>query len=188
MILSASSGATRPGLFVFCPCSHHCCSSVSTAFSSPPTFWDCDRAALTNRTKPSKHHINFFFIERLRRYFEILKENCRGVRVIRYLAAEDVKLTKILRAPSDTRWLLAGVRNFLCLEFFSLAKNAVGFLGFWIGPQASAPVSSVERLRMPANAHFVALHVTLAPSVMRTRVWSNRVYHLNNFRLQLCYY
>src|ERR1700746_823771 len=180
MILSASSGATRPGLFVFCPCSHHCCSSVSTAFSSPPTFWDCDRAALTNRTKPSKHHINFFFIERLRRYFEILKENCRGVRVIRYLAAGDVKLAQILGAPSDTRWLRAGVSHFLCLECFALTENALGFFRVWIGLRPVAAVRSVERLRMSAGAHFIADHVTLVTSVPRVGVGGNRVFSLHS--------
>jgi len=53
------------------------------------------------------------------------------------------------------------VSSFGFLECFALAPNAIGFLGVWIGSRARAAVSSVKRLRMSANAHFIALHETL---------------------------
>src|ERR1017187_4145829 len=56
--LSASSGASRSGLFVFCARSH-CCSCAATAFSAVSV---CDHAAVTSKSKPSKH-ISVFFIE-----------------------------------------------------------------------------------------------------------------------------
>src|ERR1700686_3072310 len=52
-----------------------CCSSAATACSVPPLFWACDRATLTNKMKPSKHHIKVLFIEHLLGCFEILGEN-----------------------------------------------------------------------------------------------------------------
>src|SRR3989442_8886822 len=62
MNLSASSGATRSGLFVFCDRSH-CCSSAATAFSVPPSaFLSCDHAALPTDSKLIKHHIQVLFI------------------------------------------------------------------------------------------------------------------------------
>jgi hypothetical protein len=63
---------------------------------------------------------------------------------------------------------LTGVSNFSLLECFALTPNAVGFFGVWMGPPAIAAVGSMQRLRMSANANFVALHVTLAPSAMQS--------------------
>ena len=37
-----------------------------------------------------------------------------------------------------------------------------------MGPPAVATVGSMQRLRMAAHANFVALHVTLAPSAMKS--------------------
>src|ERR1039457_4355829 len=56
--LSASSGASRSGLFVFCAC-NHCCSCAATAFSAVSV---CDHAAVASASIPSKH-INVFFID-----------------------------------------------------------------------------------------------------------------------------
>src|SRR5260370_2593568 len=58
--LSASSGATRSGLFVFCDLSH-CCSCAATVFSGSPVCWACDDEALTSENKASKHNIEAFF-------------------------------------------------------------------------------------------------------------------------------
>ena len=57
------------------------------------------------------------------------------------------------------------VSSFGFLERLALTEETVGFFGVWIGMRAVAAVSSVQRLRMPANANFIADHVTLAPSV-----------------------
>jgi hypothetical protein len=55
--------------------------------------------------------------------------------------------------------------SFGFLECFAVAADTVGFLGVWIGMGAVAAVSSMQRLRMAANANFIADHVTLMLSV-----------------------
>jgi len=59
------------------------------------------------------------------------------------------------------------VSSFAFLECFALTEDTVGFFGVWIGMRAVAAVSSVQRLRMSANANFIVDHVTLVPRVCR---------------------
>ena len=66
--------------------------------------------------------------------------------------------------------LKLGMRSFVRLECFALTENALGFFRVWIGLRPVAAVRSVERLRMSADAHFIADHVTLATSVPRVGV------------------
>jgi hypothetical protein len=72
--------------------------------------------------------------------------------------------------------LLAGVSSFLRLECLALTENALGFFRVWIGLRPVAAVRSVERLRMSADAHFIADHVTLVTSVPRVGVGGNKVF------------
>ena len=53
-------------------------------------------------------------------------------------------------------WLT--VSGLAFLECFALTADTVGFFGVWIGMRAVAAVSSMQRLRMAANAHFIWLH------------------------------
>src|ERR1700757_426736 len=62
--LSASSGATRSGLFVFCDWSHWS-SNAATAFAVPSVVWACVHAALPSEIKPIKDHIKVFFMRLL---------------------------------------------------------------------------------------------------------------------------
>src|ERR1700693_2866367 len=94
--LSASSGATRSGLFVFCDCSHRC-SSAATAFSVPPVVWACDHAALPSESKPIRHNIQILFINCLLICCDLQKTFVRGpvawgCQHIGYPRREDVKL------------------------------------------------------------------------------------------------
>jgi hypothetical protein len=57
------------------------------------------------------------------------------------------------------------VSSFAFLECFALTEDTVGLFWVWIGIRAVAAVSSVQRLRMSANAKFITDHVSLAPSV-----------------------
>jgi hypothetical protein len=57
------------------------------------------------------------------------------------------------------------VSSFSFFECFALTADTVGFFGVWIGMRAVAAVSSMQRLRMAANANLIAEHVTLLPSV-----------------------
>src|ERR1700682_6196858 len=95
MNLSASSGATRSGLFVFCDLSH-CCSSAATAFSVPPVVWPCDHAALPNESNPIRHNIHVLFID-VSLFVATFKTFVRGPMAcgcqhIEYPMREDVKL------------------------------------------------------------------------------------------------
>jgi hypothetical protein len=78
--------------------------------------------------------------------------------------------------------LKLGMRSFLRLECFALTENALGFFRVWIGLRPVAAVRSVERLRMSADAHFIADHVTLATSVPRVGVGGNQVFSLHSLR------
>ena len=69
------------------------------------------------------------------------------------------------RAKSPAHTLT--VSRFAFLECFARTEDTVGFLGGWIGMRAVAAVSSVQRLRMSANANFIVDHVTLTVSVRR---------------------
>jgi len=60
---------------------------------------------------------------------------------------------------------LTGVSNFSRLKCLALTAKAVGFFEVWIGTPAVAAVRPMQRLRMSANAYFIADHVTLAPSL-----------------------
>jgi hypothetical protein len=62
-------------------------------------------------------------------------------------------------------WLT--VSSFAFLECLALTEDTVGFFWVWIGIRAVAAVSSVQRLRMSANANFIVDHVTLTASVCR---------------------
>ena len=53
------------------------------------------------------------------------------------------------------------VSGFTFLECFALAEDTVGFFRVWVGMRAIAAVSSVQRLRMTANANFIVDPVTL---------------------------
>jgi hypothetical protein len=55
-------------------------------------------------------------------------------------------------------WALIGMSNFSRFKCFALTPNAVGFLQVWIRQRAVATVTSVQRLRVSANANFIALH------------------------------
>jgi len=76
--------------------------------------------------------------------------------------------------------LKLGMRSFVRLECFALTENALGFFRVWIGLRPVAAVRSVERLRMSADANFIADHVTLATSVPRVGVGGNRVFSLHS--------
>jgi hypothetical protein len=71
------------------------------------------------------------------------------------------------------------VSGFSFLERLALTENALGRFGVWIRPPAVAAVSSVKRLRMSANANFIA-HVTLARRCIRARIQRNKVFLLDN--------
>jgi hypothetical protein len=71
------------------------------------------------------------------------------------------------------------MRSFLRLECLALTENALGFFRVWIGLRPVAAVRSVERLRMSADANFIADHVTLVTSVPRAGVGGNRVLALD---------
>ena len=60
---------------------------------------------------------------------------------------------------------LLGVSSFSRFEYFALTAKTVGFFEVWIGTPAVAAVRPMQRLRMSANAYFIADHVTLARSV-----------------------
>jgi hypothetical protein len=79
------------------------------------------------------------------------------------------------------------VSGFAFLECFALTEDTVGFLGVWIGMWAVGAVSSVQRLRMSANANFIVDHVTPVPRVCGQGQRCNRVFYLDNFTLQLEY-
>ena len=74
---------------------------------------------------------------------------------------------------------LARVSSFLRLKCFALTADTVGFFGIWIGPRARAAVSSVQRLRMAANAGSVAFHVTLRVECRRIEATGNRVFSVD---------
>src|ERR1700752_513565 len=76
--------------------------------------------------------------------------------------------------------LKLGMRSFVRLECFALTENALGFFRVWIGLRPVAAVRSVERLRMSADANFIADHVTLVTSVPRVGVGGNRVFSLHS--------
>src|SRR5271166_823231 len=61
MNLSASSGSTISGLFVFCDSSHFC-SSAATACSVSPAFPACAQPAPANETTLSKQLAMILFI------------------------------------------------------------------------------------------------------------------------------
>ena len=70
------------------------------------------------------------------------------------------------------------------LKCFALTADTVGFFGVWIGPRPRAAVSSVQRLRMAANAGSVAFHVTLRVECRRIEATGNRVFSVDiGFRL-----
>ena len=74
------------------------------------------------------------------------------------------------------------MRSFLRLECLALKENALGFFRVWIGLRPVAAVRSVKRLRMSADANFIADHVTLVTSVMRAEMPGNRVFSLHSLR------
>jgi hypothetical protein len=76
------------------------------------------------------------------------------------------------------------MRSFLRLERFALTEKALGFFGVWIGLRPVAAVRSVERLRMSADAHFIADHVTLVLSVPRVGIGGNEVFSLRSLPRQ----
>jgi hypothetical protein len=69
------------------------------------------------------------------------------------------------RAKSPAHTLT--VSSFAFLECFALTEDTVGFFWVWIGMRAVAAISSVQRLRMTANAIFIVDHMTVAASVRR---------------------
>jgi hypothetical protein len=60
---------------------------------------------------------------------------------------------------------LLGVSSFSHFKCLALTAKAVGFFEVWIGTPAVAAVRPMQRLRVSANAYFIADHVTLAPSL-----------------------
>ena len=61
------------------------------------------------------------------------------------------------------------VSSLLRLEFLTLAQNAVSLLWVWIRPQDGTAVRSVPRLRVSANAKWIASHTGLQRRVLGPR-------------------